>query len=350
MTKSPSHGSMSLSSGGRSVGACYQCCLEPRFFYKAEVVCFAPVTSVANPDAHQLDDANQNDDQQHSADQHDLAGDVSPTTMTRLDHEDQDQEQNQETIRAPLPKLVLPSFDPLSDVGIKYDKEIPKQDIQTIVRGETRSPGLKIAKYSVKCDVYYSSIPWEPARTDQFENATAALSNYCLNILMSEDRIYSNIILWTSYTPRADPSKRQQRFTVLPSYLKPDRNALGRDDKYDWAIIAFRDGPYDAMLGYGLTGFSADETGIVDKALERLRVKQFKSEDSESTCIEQGSQNELKAKSDESPGSDCDSEIHGFLEHQEESIAQDALDNQFEFSGLSEDLDMASRLGGETLQ
>lgn len=107
---------------------------------------------------------------------------------------------------------------------------------------------------------------------------------------------------------------------------------------------------YDAMLGYGITGFSADETGMVDEALERLRVKQSKSEGSESTCIGQDGQPESKSLSENGPGSDCESELNGFLEHQEESFAPGASDNQFEFSGLSEDLDMASRLGGETLQ
>lgn len=107
---------------------------------------------------------------------------------------------------------------------------------------------------------------------------------------------------------------------------------------------------YDAMLEYGIAGFSAGESGIVDKALERLRVKQSKSDDSESTCIGQGGQPEAKAQSDDGSKSDCESELHGFLDHQEESIALDSSDSQLEFSGLSEDLDMASRLGGETLQ
>lgn len=194
--------------------------------------------------------------------------------MQRLAHEDRDEDQdhdqnhdqNQETLRAPLPKLVLPSFDPLSDVGMKYDKELPKQDVQITVKGETRSSGLKAAKYSMKCEVYYPSIPWKSARTDQFENATAALSSYCLNILIREDRMFSNIILWTSYTPQANPSKRQQRFTVLPSYLKPDRNALGMDDKYDWAIIAFRDGPVRSRIPEVFGG----QLGSLQSALARV--------------------------------------------------------------------------------
>lgn len=161
--------------------------------------------------------------------------DVSPIFTTGFEHQDQG------VSRSTLPKLVLPSFDPLSVVGMKYDKETPRKGVQASVTSETRSSGFKVAKYNVKCDVYYPPIPWEPSRTENFENATAALSSYCLNILLSEHHIYSNIILWTSYTPPAEPSRRQQSFTVLPSYLRPDRNALGRDDKYDWAIIAFRD-------------------------------------------------------------------------------------------------------------
>ncbi|KUI60548.1 hypothetical protein VP1G_07747 [Cytospora mali] len=339
-------------------------------------------------------------------------GDVSPTVMARFSSQDQ------EALQAPLPKLVLPSFDPLSDVEMRYDKEAPQKDVQAHTAGETRPPGLKAARYSVKCDVYYPSIPWESARTDYFENATAALSNYCLNILLNENGMYSNVILWTSYTPRAEPSRRQQRFTVLPSYLKPDRDALGRnDEKYDWAIIAFRDGPvrsripavfrgqhgtlqsalarvmamgyyvdvwdrfdnlrwkttmddartrgnewlcvdqscrekYDAMVRYGIAGFSAGEIGIVDEALGRMRMKQSKLENSagDSALTGQGCQIEAKDPDDNSHGSDPESELNGFLEHQEESIAPPSSDNQFEFSGLSDDLDMASRLGGETFQ
>lgn len=191
---------------------------------------------------------------------------MSPTIMTRLEH--QDHHHGQETLRAPLPKLVLPSFDPLSDVGTKYDKELTEKDLPTSVTCESRSPGLKVATYSVKCDVYYPPTPWEPARTDHFENATAALSSYCLGTLPSEDRMYSNIILWTSYTPRADPSRRQQRFTVLPSYLKPDRNALGRDDKYDWAIIVFREGPVRSRIPDVYGG----QLGSLQGALARIRT------------------------------------------------------------------------------
>lgn len=280
-------------------------------------------------------------------------GNVSPSIMASLDHK------ARETSRVPLPKLALPSFDPLSDVGMKYDKETPRKETQAvaaIVAGEIRSSGPKVARYSVKCDVYYPSIPWKPSRTDHFENATAALSNYCLNVLLSEDRMYSNIILWTSCTPRAEPSKRQQRFTVLPYYLKPDRNALGvGDDKYEWAIIAFKDEPvqttildtsggqheslqgalaritamgyhvdvwdkfdnlrwemtmedaqkkghdwlcvdhgcrekYDAMLEYGIAGFSTVETGVVDEALERLRERRSESAGSESVYTEKDCQ------------------------------------------------------------
>lgn len=107
---------------------------------------------------------------------------------------------------------------------------------------------------------------------------------------------------------------------------------------------------YEAMLDYGITGFSTGDTGIVDEAMERLRVKQSKSEDSETTYIGQVGQAEPKAQIDNSPGSDCESELNGFLEHQEETIAPVASADQFDFSGLSDDLDMASRLGGETLQ
>ena len=326
--------------------------------------------------------------------------------------------QDQVISRVALPKLALPSFDPLADVGSKYDKEGPGKDAQTPAANEIRSSGLKVAKYSVKCDVYYPSIPWRPSRTDHFDNATAALSNYCLNILLSDDRMYGNILLWTSCTPRADPSRRQQRFTVLPSYLKPDRKALGGDDKYEWAIIAFRDEPirsmvpevsggqhgslqgalaritamgyhvdvwdkfdnlrwemtmedarkkghewlcvdqgcrekYDAMLEYGIAGFSIDETGIVDDALEKLRERRSKSEDSESAYSGQDCRTTdtgPRAQNDKDHGNDSKSDFDGFLEHQEETVAPAAADDQFNFSGLSEDLDMASRLGGDTLQ
>ncbi|ROW14949.1 hypothetical protein VPNG_03383 [Cytospora leucostoma] len=275
----------------------------------------------------------------------DLAGDISPPAATSLFHPDQG------TSPDPLPKLVLPSFDPLSDVGVKYNIEAPGKDIQASDAGQTRFPGLKVAKYNMKCDMYYPSVPWEPSRTEQFDDATAALSNFCLNTVLKEDRTYSNIILWTSYTPRGEPSKRQQRFTVLPSYMKPDRNTLCRDDKYDWAIIVFRDeAKYDAMLRHGIAGFSADETEILYGALQRLRVKQLRSEDSESTYTEQDDRTESKAHYNDGPGSDAESDFNGFLEHQEESIAPAASDDRFDFSGDSEDLDMASRLGGETLQ
>lgn len=193
-----------------------------------------------------------------------LKGDVSPSTRSTFKTEDQDQ--NHETLRAPPPKLVLPSFDPLSDVGTKYDKEHPKKDVPASAACETRSPGPRAAKYSVKCDVYYPPTPWEPARTDHFENATAALSSYCLGTLPSEDRMYRKIILWTCYTPRADPSRRQQRFTALPSYLKPDRNALGRDEKYDWAIIVLREGHLQSRIPAVYGG----QLGSLQSALARI--------------------------------------------------------------------------------
>ena len=106
---------------------------------------------------------------------------------------------------------------------------------------------------------------------------------------------------------------------------------------------------YDAMLQHGVAGFSTDETRILDEAVERLRVKQSMSEDAESICTEQDCRAESNDQDKCGAGSDSESELNGFLEHQEESIAPAASDNQFEFSGLSEDLDMASRLGGDAL-
>lgn len=190
----------------------------------------------------------------------DLAGDISPPAVTNLFHPVQG------TSPDPLPRLVLPSFDPLSDVGVKYDAEVPGKDVQPSEAGQTRFPGLKAAKYNMKCDVYYPPVPWEPSRTEQFDDATAALSSFCLNTVLNEGRTYSNIILWTSYTPRGEPSRRQQRFTVLPSYLKPDRNSLCRDDKYDWAIIVFR----DEAVRSRLPEISSGQHGSLQNALARV--------------------------------------------------------------------------------
>lgn len=107
---------------------------------------------------------------------------------------------------------------------------------------------------------------------------------------------------------------------------------------------------YEAMLDHGIAGFSTEDTEILDGAMERLRVKQSVSEDSETTCIGQDGQLESKDKSANDSKYDCESELDGFLEHQEETIAPAAPANEFDFSGLSDDLDMASRLGGETPQ
>lgn len=77
---------------------------------------------------------------------------------------------------------------------------------------------------------------------------------------------------------------------------------------------------YEAMLDYGIAGFSTGDIEIVDDAMERLRVKQPQSEDSETTYIGQDGQPEAKVQIDNSPETDCESELDGFLEHQDESI------------------------------
>lgn len=126
-------------------------------------------------------------------------------------------------------------------------------------------------------------------------------------------------------------------------------DAQKRGHEWMCADQSFRE-KYDAMLRHGIAGFSADETEILGEALQRLRVKQSRSEDSESTYTEQDDRTEYKAHDNDGPASDAESEFNGFLEHQEESIAPASPDDRFDFSGDSEDLDMASRLGGETLQ
>lgn len=126
-------------------------------------------------------------------------------------------------------------------------------------------------------------------------------------------------------------------------------DAQKRGHEWMCADQSFRE-KYDAMLRHGIAGFSADKTEILGEALQRLRVKQSRSEDSESTYTEQDDRTEYKAHDNDGPASDAESEFNGFLEHQEESIAPASPDDRFDFSGDSEDLDMASRLGGETLQ
>lgn len=269
---------------------------------------------------------------------------------------------------------------------------------------------------AVKCDVHYPLIPSAPSlRTDHFEDTTAALSNYCLNNMLCGNSEYSNVILWTLHTSMTSPSKIQQSFTVLPNYLKPDRNALGTT--YQWAVIVFRSDPapsrvptavrqherllqaaiarivnmgyhvdvwtktdnycwreaklqalgtgdcqgpeqslrekYQAMVSHGIPGFSMHEIQTIDDVL-RIREPASDSEDSETVCSEFVLQPKPETNDDLRCQFDYESEFGGFLEHQEESILSAGSEIQFQLhddshvSGVSEDLDMATRLGGET--
>lgn len=267
---------------------------------------------------------------------------------------------------------------------------------------------------AMKCDVHYPLIPSAPSRTEHFEDTVAALSNCCLNNMLCENPEYSNIILWTLHTSMTSLSKVHQSFTVLPSYLKPDRDALGAT--YQWAIIVFRNdsapsrvssavrqhekalqaavdkivnmgyhldvwtksdnyswreaklqasgtrdcqGPdhllrekYQAMVGHGILGFSSHEIQTFDEVL-RMQDPTLDSGDSKRLCIT------LPNKSETEYGTDCESDAEsdfgGFLEHKEESILPDGSGIQFELhddshiSGVSEDLDMATRLEGKTI-
>ena len=269
---------------------------------------------------------------------------------------------------------------------------------------------------AVKCDVHYPLIPSAPSRTEHFEDTTTALSSYCFNNMLCGNPEYSNVILWTLYTSTTLPSKVQQSFTVLPNYLKPDRDAL--DTTYQWAIIVFRNDPapsrvpsaarqheqflqaavakvvnmgyhidvwtksdnygwregklqalgtrdcqgpdqslrekYQAMAGHGIPGFSPHEIQTIDELL-CIRDPASDSGDSETVCSEGSLQNISRAEGNFGCGTDFQSEFSGFLEHQEETILPAGSETEFKLyddshiSGVLEDLDMATRLGGKTL-
>lgn len=268
---------------------------------------------------------------------------------------------------------------------------------------------------TVKCDVHYPLIPSAPSRTEHFEDTAAALSNYSLNNMLCGNPEYSNVILWTFYTSVTSPPRVQQSFTVLPKYLKPDRNALGTT--YQWAIIVFRHGPaesqlpsssrqhegllqsaaetivnmgyhidvwtksdnycwreaklqalgnencqgpnqslrekYHAMVGHGIPGFFIEEIQLIEQ-MARIRTQPSDSQESKTVCPEVGLQTQPDTEEDLGCRSDNDSQFGGFLEHQEESILSTGSETQFglhdhsHISGVSEDLDMAARLGGKT--
>lgn len=266
----------------------------------------------------------------------------------------------------------------------------------------------------MKCDIHYPFIPSTPSRTERFEDTVGALSNYSLNNMLCGNPEYSNVILWTLHTSVTSPSRVQQSFTVLPKYLKPDRNALGTT--YQWAIIVFRHGPapsrlpssvrqhegllqsaaeevvnmgyhidvwtksdnycwreaklqalgnencqgpdqslrekYHAMIGHGIPGFSIEEIEIIEK-MARIRTQPSESQGPETVCSEVGLQTQPGTEDDLACRSDYDSQFGGFLEHQEESILSTGSETHFglhdhsQISGVSEDLDMAARLGGK---
>jgi hypothetical protein len=110
---------------------------------------------------------------------------------------------------------------------------------------------------------------------------------------------------------------------------------------------------YQAMVGHGIPGFSINEIQIIDEVL-RIGNQASDSEDSETVCSEVALQTKPETEDDLGCRSDRDSQFGGFLEHQEESILSAGSETQFNLyddshiSGVSEDLDMATRLGGKT--
>ncbi|KAL1874305.1 hypothetical protein Daus18300_003669 [Diaporthe australafricana] len=345
-------------------------------------------------------------------------GDVSPTVLAKFQKHAQTQ-----AFRAPPPKLELPALDPdlrrsptfracsekaIHDIRKKYDDSshgsAPTLDAinDIFVTAESRrlrhaditidigSQEPKIS-LSVKCDVHYPLIPSAPSRTEHFEDTTAALSNYCLNQMLCGNPEYSNVVLWSLHTSTTLPCKMQQSFTVLPNYLKPDRNGLGTT--HQWAIIVFRNDPapsrvpsavrqhekvlqiavanivnmgyhidvwtkldnycwresklqalgdgdyrgpdqslrekYQAMVGHGIPGFSFHEIQTIDDVL-RIRDLASDSEDSEPAHTEVALQTKPEAE-DVHLGCGSDTEFDGFLEHQEESIILTGSEAEFKF-------------------
>lgn len=256
------------------------------------------------------------------------------------------------------------------------------------IDNSSQEPKISLA---VKCDVHYPLIPSAPSRTEHFEDTTAALSNYCLNQMLCGNPEYSNVVLWSLHTSMTSPCKMQQSLTVLPNYLKPDRNGLGTT--YQWAIIVFRNDPapsrvpsavrqnekvlqiavanivdmgyhidvwtkldnycwresklqalgdgdcrgpdqslrekYQAMVGHGIPGFSFHEIQTIDDVL-RIRDLKSDSEDSEPAHTEVALQTKSETE-DMHLRCRSDSEFDGFLEHQEESIIPASSEAEFKF-------------------
>ncbi|KAG8165965.1 hypothetical protein KVR01_004517 [Diaporthe batatas] len=368
---------------------------------------------------------------------------TSPTPLERSQRHVQAQ-----TLRTPPPKLELPGLDAdprrnttfracsekvIQDIGRKYGATTPSILPKSAPSSDTfassaqsvrlrRAEG-KIGNVShepkgslaMKCDVHYPLIPSTPSRTESFQDTAVALSNCSLNNMLCGNPEYSNVRLWTLFTSVTSPSRVQQSFTVLPKYLKPDRNALGTT--YQWAIIVFRHGPapsrlpssvrqheallhsaaervvnmgyhidvwtksdnycwreaklqalgnencqgpdqslcekYHAMVGHGIPGFSIEEIQLIEQ-MARIRTQHSDSQDSKTLCTEVGLQTQSDTEDDLGCRLDVDSQFGGFLEHQEESILSFGSETPFELhdhshiSGISEDLDMAARLGGKT--
>ncbi|KAK7711301.1 hypothetical protein SLS64_005323 [Diaporthe eres] len=136
------------------------------------------------------------------------------------------------------------------------------------------------------------------------------------------------------------------------SWREAKLEALGTGD-YHGPDQSLRE-KYQAMVSHGIPGFSCHEIQTFDEML-RIRDPSLDSADSESASSEIALQSRPTTEDDPGCGSDCESEFGGFLEHQEESILPDGSETQFKLyddshiSGVSEDLDMAARLGGKTV-
>lgn len=307
----------------------------------------------------------------------------------------------------------MPKLDANNDIFMTATEKTKLRRAEAKIGNGSHEPTTSLA---VKCSVHYPLIPSAPSRTEHFEDTAAALSNYCFNNMLCENPEYSNVVLWTLHTSITSPTSIQQSFTVIPNYLKPDRNAL--DTTYQWAIIVFRNGPapsrvptvvrqheqflqaaiakvvnmgyhidvwtksdnygwrerklqalgtrdcrgptqslrekYQAMVGHGILGFSPHEIETIDELL-RIQNPASGSGDSETVCSEISLQHKPSTEGNLGCGFDSNSEFGGFLEHQEESILPAGSEDEFKLyddsniSGVSEDLDMATRLGGKTL-
>lgn len=307
----------------------------------------------------------------------------------------------------------MPKLDANRDIFTTATESIALRRAKNQIANGSQEPKTSLA---LKCDIHYPLIPSAPSHTEHFGDTAAALSSYCLNNMLCGNPEYSNVILWTLHTSMTSPSKVQQSFTVLPNYLKPDRNALGAT--YHWAIIVFRNDPapsrvpsavrqqekalqaavakiadmgyhvdvwtksdnyswreaklqalgtgdiqgpdqslrekYQAMVDHGIPGFYSREIQTMDEIF-RLRDRTPGWGDSGSVCSQIALQNHPETEDNLVCGSESDSEFGGFLEHQEESILPAGSETEFKhyddshISGVSEDLDMATRLGGKTV-